>query len=267
MQIFMARVRQIEDDAECEVVFAAVTPAGLEAKIAEHFREIEASLLDSGCDRNRLHYIPNGINTTRFAPSLIHERQLLREQLGWPKQGFIVLFVGGLSARKRPEWIVEAIALARDKGRNIFAAFVGPEREKNCRARLQAQATRLGINDRLLWHHHTDTVETFYQASDIFCLPSSREGMSNALLEAAACGLPMLATHISGSEEIVRHGENGFFISSISELADSLRKLERDPALCERLGNVARRDALERFDALKMWNRYATVLESLRARN
>jgi glycosyltransferase involved in cell wall biosynthesis len=223
---------------------------------------IRNSLLKIGCDRSRIHYIPNGVDITRFSPTSSTERQELRDRIGWPKNRFILAFVGGLSARKRPEWIVEALSLLQQAGHDTIAAFVGPERERGCLARLESQARHYGVYGRILWHKQTDSIEDIYRASNVFCLPSSREGMSNALLEAVSCGLPSLATQVSGSEEIICHGRNGFFVSSPQELAYYVGKLVNDRELYERMAICARSDAVERFDALRMWNSYADILTS-----
>jgi len=88
-----------------------------------------------------------------------------------------------------------------------------------------------------------------YAAAHIAVLPSYREGLPKSLLEAAAAGLPMVATDVPGCREVCRDGETGLLVPlrSIEPLADALEKLAADPALRTRLGNAARHAAETEF--------------------
>lgn len=110
------------------------------------------------------------------------------------------------------------------------------------RAQLERIAAELGIADSVKFLGQRGDVVTLLQQSWGFVLPSRWEGMPNALLEAMACGLPCVATRVSGSEDVIAHGVNGFLVNPErpTELARALRRIVENTDLARRLGNEAR---------------------------
>jgi len=105
-------------------------------------------------------------------------------------------------------------------------------------------------------------------AMDVFVLPSLNEGMSNTLLEAMACGLPVLATNVGGNPEIIENDINGclFIPGDVRWLAEKLQFLAQDPALVHRLGTAARNRAIETFSLSRMLEGYRSFYLKLTAR-
>jgi glycosyltransferase involved in cell wall biosynthesis len=133
---------------------------------------------------------------------------------------------------------------------------------------LQSLAKELGIEDRvqfLGWRSREQLMRCYGQAN-LFLFPSRHEGMPNALLEAMASGLPVIASCISGNEELVVDGETGYLVPSedIESLQSALKKLLSDPALREQMGSVSR----ERVEANYSWEatagQYALLLEKVK---
>jgi glycosyltransferase involved in cell wall biosynthesis len=143
-----------------------------------------------------------------------------------------------------------------DKGvEDLVAGWHGSARPLDCRLVLvgspglknPAALDRLpaGVEHRP-W---TTEIGSYQRAADIFVLPSYAEGMSNALLEAMAFGLPTVASHVGAAAEMITHGETGFLIAPGDRpaLVSAIRELAEDPSRRERIGAAARESVAARF--------------------
>ena len=110
-------------------------------------------------------------------------------------------------------------------------------------------------------------VERYYRAADAFVLPSAVEGMSNALLEAMAQGLPCIGTRISGSEELIEHGVNGLLVprDDPSALSAALREILNDATLRRKLGRAARQTVEKSYTIESVAQCYLKLYEELPA--
>jgi len=173
-------------------------------------KKITDQLLKVGVAKEKVAYIPNGVDMGRFSKANIDERNSLREKLGFESK-FTVLFTGGLSSRKRPSLIVETFVKFKNRD-DIQLLIVGPDRD-NGSERLKIE--RIIESEKLKNVYlipFSNEIEKYYKISDIFVLLSKNEGLSNSLLEAQSCGVPAIVTEISGSEDIIRDNYNGFLI-------------------------------------------------------
>ena len=153
------------------------------------------TLAQLGADPSKLHTLRNGVDLERFVPEA---RDLARARLGLNAQGPYLLSVGHLIERKGHHIAIEA--LAQLPGVTLLLAGSGPEE-----GALKALASRLGVAERVHWAGvvpQTD-LKWWYSAADALTLCSSREGWANVLLEAMACGTPVIATNIWGTPEVV----------------------------------------------------------------
>jgi glycosyltransferase involved in cell wall biosynthesis len=100
----------------------------------------------------------------------------------------------------------------------------------------------------------------FYRALDVYVCASRSEGTPNPCLEAAACSLPVVTTPVGNMPELIRDGENGFFIDrNVASLAEKLARLRADPQLRERLGKAARATVVESWDWRRQAARYGAM--------
>lgn len=202
-----------------------------------------------GLPAARIHRIPNGLDTARYKPLAAEERARLRAQLG-VGGGPVVLYVGRLSPEKNPRLLLDAfVRAARGEGALLVFGGDGPQlRELEACARaspLAGQVRVLGrLEDPLPW----------YQAADLFVLPSHWEGLSNSLLEGLACGLPVVSTRVSGSEDVFESRDVGELVpvGDPEAMAVALGRLLADPERRRMCGAAAREVALERFSLVRV---------------
>ncbi len=157
--------------------------------------------------------LSNGVDATKFYPL---DRRESRRRLGLPEQGRIVLGVGYLVKRKGFHLLTEAVGELRRKGMDdLYAVYVGsPGDEPACVAEVEALIERYGMRGHVLMPgraEHDDLVH-WYNAADVFCLASEKEGWANVLLESLACGTPAVATNVWGTPEVIRTPEVGVLV-------------------------------------------------------
>jgi glycosyltransferase involved in cell wall biosynthesis len=218
---------------------------------------LTAAAVAAGLPRDKFRDVPNGVDPVRFSPAPPAERKALREKLGLAVEGPIVLFVGIFSRDKQPQVLFEAwLELQRNSGPASTLVCVGAtsprqfEADAQLAASIREAADRSGFGDRLQLVPPTSTIEDYFRAADVFVLPSAREGLPIVLLEAMACGLPCIASHLPGSTDVmIDTGLNGYLVppGESSALARALRTVLERPAEAARLGAAARATIEARF--------------------
>jgi len=207
-------------------------------------REIATDLERMGFPAQQIVYLPNGIDVHEFRPSEEPKSQV-RQRLGLPVGGSLLVFTGRLRQVKNLNPLLDALALLSADFPAAHLVLVGEGSE---RGRLEQHAAELGLGERVRFIGGVDDVRPYLHAADLFVLPSLKEGLSNSMLEAMACGLPVVATAVGGASDLIRPGENGVLLTpapSPDEIAAALRPLLNDPALCREMGRRARQTVVE----------------------
>ncbi|GIV05863.1 MAG: glycosyl transferase family 1 [Fimbriimonadales bacterium] len=215
-----------------------------------------------GLPEQKLVIISNGIPLHKFRPFSNSEKAALRRHHGLAPDQFTVGLIAFFKDSKNLPGFVQVAKQVIDTG--IKAQFVlvgdGPERKALDTAitamRLEAQFHLPGL---------TDSPETWYGMFDCALMTSLTEAFPITLIEAMACGLPVVATDIAGIPDIVVHGETGFLASpsEIDKLAQYVVQLARNPELRQRMGEAGRRRALAEFDVNVMVERYARMFREV----
>jgi glycosyltransferase involved in cell wall biosynthesis len=201
---------------------------------------------------------PNGVDTVRFSPAPA-VRNVVRRAEGIGDAEFIAIFVGGDWDRKGLAIAIAGLAVAhRVTGRRLLLWIVGSGDER----RFRAMAETAGVSENVRFFGARTDTERLYQSADVFVLPTLYETFSLAAYEAAACGLPIVATRVSGVEELIGNDDAGFIVERTPEaIGGALDRLATEPELRGRLGTAGRRRA-ESFT----WHRSTSaVLELYRA--
>jgi glycosyltransferase involved in cell wall biosynthesis len=168
-------------------------------------QEIASELDEIGASKNQYAFIPNGVDLGKYFPVASSQKMEIRRTLNLPVSSLIALFVGRIIPEKRPEHLLAIWNAVREKFPTALLVMVGDGSELERLRVMQVEGVH--FTDKL------DGVQAYMQAADIFVLPSAREGLSNALLEAQASGLPVITTAIGAAPELIQDGANGLLIN------------------------------------------------------
>jgi len=222
---------------------------------------IEAELVEFGLGTVPCHRIPNGVDLTAFAPAADAERRALRARLGLPEDRVVCAFVGRLTPQKDPALLLEAWAIGHWPQAHLVLVGDGP-----LRPRLEASVTSGPTRGQVTFAGATADVASYLKAADLLVLPSLAEGMSNVILEAMACGLPIVATDLIGNREVMGgDGQAGRLVppGDPAALAEAVGMLLRTPTLRDKLGGAARAMVAERFDIQRVVTQYLSLYAML----
>ncbi len=219
---------------------------GVAAEVREHYPALAPRTLT----------IHNGVDSDTFAPGRHKERaRAMRTELGIDEGRLVAAFVGSEWERKGLRPVIEALASAREW--DLVVAGGGDEKA------YRELAHTLGVERSVHWLGVTHEVPVVYGLADAFVMSSRYETFSLVTFEAAASGLPILATPVNGVRELIEDGHNGYLISQAPRaIAERLEQLGADPALRRRLGAAARQSAL-RFSSKRMIAEYRDLFSRL----
>ena len=190
-----------------------VLPRRMILKAAKHSahmitvcRALKDELVGLGAEAEKITVLRNGVDLELFRPE---DRTVARAHFGM--QGFNLVSVGHLIERKGHHHVIDAMPALEDATLRIAGS--GPEE-----AALREQARARGVEDRVhfVGSLHQDSLRTLYNAADALVLASSREGWANVLLEAMACGTPVVASDVWGTPEVVAAPEAGVLMHALS---------------------------------------------------
>lgn len=215
-----------------------------------------------GIASNRFRVIPNGIGP--MPPSDCTREQLLAE-LGLPADTRLIGAVNRLWPQKRVKdiiWAADLLKVVRDDV-HLLVIGDGPHKTRLLRYREQVR-----ITDRVHFLGARDDVPRMLPHFDCLWLASAYEGQSNAIMEAMACGVPVVASDIPGNRDLVIHGETGYLVplGDRAGIARHTNRLLDDAALARRLGEAGRARIEREFSVDKMVEAFAALYGGAMAR-
>jgi len=206
--------------------------------------------------KQNIDIIHNGINIEEFKPDFSQK-----------DNGRFIITPGAsrITSRKGLEYLIEAVAMLAKKYPQILLKIIGDGIE---RKKLEKQAAESGVKNNVFFVgivKHNE-VNKYCQEADVFVLPSLNEGMSNAMLEALASGLPIIATDTGGSKELIKEGLNGFMIKikDSDDIAEKLEKLIVNPELVKSMGAESRKIA-ENMSWKKVAQQYCDLYKQVKS--
>jgi glycosyltransferase involved in cell wall biosynthesis len=219
-------------------------------------------LAAEAADPKKLALIHNGIEVP--PPATAADRLRLRQALDVGENALVIVVLANLIPYKGHRDLIDALGRAKDNMPEPWRVLaIG--RDEGVGEDLKRRAEVSGIAANMVWLGEQAAPERLLAAGDIFVLPSHEEGFSNALLEAMAAKLAVIATAIGGNLDAIVDGESGILVPPRDPpaLAVALKRLAGDPALRRRLGEAARTRVEERFSLERCVARYDRLYRAM----
>ena len=222
------------------------------AQVAEHLRR------NLRLPPRTIQVVPNGVEPLA-SEVCFSERLRTRRQLGLKDGDLALVKVANLWPYKGHRDLVAALARVRDAGVAAHAFFVGGDR--GSQPALEQEISRLGLSDRIRFLGERRDVCALLAAFDVYVSASRGEGMSNAVMEAMQHGLPIVASRVGGTAELLDDGKAGIIFEpgDVAGLADGILRLARDRQRRIELGLAARSRVAEEFSERAMVRRSLEV--------
>jgi glycosyltransferase involved in cell wall biosynthesis len=204
---------------------AAISPAVADA------------LESAGVPRAGIAIIPSGVDCERFRPPTASERRTARARFALEESAAVVGAIGALESRKGHRELIDAMA-ALKTARPLICVIAG---DGGLRGELAAQIDRLGVAHKVRLLGRLEDPRELLWALDIFAMPSLKEGLGVAALEAMACGLPVVASRTGGLADLIEDGRTGMLVApgAAGALADGIAALADAPARRVKIGSAA----------------------------
>lgn len=215
--------------------------------------EIEKELLRYGFPAQRIYRIPNGVDTEEFA----------RRGAFPDRSKIIFILIGRRTPQKGIDIAFKAMRVLLQKNiNNIELRLYGldyPEHD------YRKMAQEYGVQAVVRFYPHTEEIQCVYHDAHCLILPSRAEGLSNVLLEAMSLELPVIASRISGTVDVVEDGRNGILIApeDSETLAAAMEQVITNPELAFLLGKNARRHIIEKFSLDEVAQNYSHLYQRL----
>jgi glycosyltransferase involved in cell wall biosynthesis len=238
--------REVNPNKTGAKIAAQRTAYACATTIVANSRAAAARLRRERVPARKIAVVPNGLDASAFR---------IRTPRDAPR---IVTVVANLRPEKRHDVLIDAAPIVLREFPNAQFHIIGDGPE---RARLEARALDRGVSNAFVFFGHETDVPRRLDDADIFVLPSRSEGFPNAVLEAMAAGLPVVATDIDALREIVDHERTGLLVpcGDAPGLAGAVCRMMRQPALAARLGHLAAAEVQARYS----FDRMVAEFESL----
>jgi glycosyltransferase involved in cell wall biosynthesis len=201
----------------------------------------------------KIRVIPNGIDLTRF--QVMDPKEHCRQACALPAAGPIIGTIGRMVALKRYDVLIRAFSRIGDSYPGAHLVLVG---DGPLRPELVRLAERLKLSHRVHFPGHQSEPERYLRCMDVFALSSESEGMPQVIMEAAAAGIPIVASGVGGIPELIKHNESGLLVEPGDEeaLAAGLHHLLGNPQLSSKLSRAAKERVLAHHGVNRMAGDY-----------
>jgi len=212
--------------------------------------EVKTSIIQTlpSIPQKKIIAIANSVDVQRYDKH--RERTALRRSLGLAERHQVAAVVATFKEQKGHRYLLDALPDVLKMFPNLVVLFIGDGELKET---LQNRTLELGLKNNVQFLGNRQDVPALLAASDLFILPSLWEGLPMALIEAMASELPIIATQVSGTSQVMIHGETGLLVKpgNSDELAHAMKELLSNTSLSMQMGNAARRRVEFHFGAQK----------------
>jgi glycosyltransferase involved in cell wall biosynthesis len=225
--------------------------------------EIADELARCGVPEKKIARIPNGVDDGVFKPASFDDKSRLRASLGVRMDERLVVYTGRLVTYKGLPGLLrvwERVAKVVPAARLVLVGGGGNDMA-NCENDLRAFCQSHDLGDRVTFTDDVPTVIPWLQAADAFVFPTQNEAFGISLIEAMACGLPVVSTDVGGVKDIVADGVNSLVFQAGDEpgLEAALLRVMRDPVLAARIGQDALETVKARYTRDRVAKAYLTL--------
>lgn len=223
-------------------------------------RQIERELLEAGVPETQIRLLHNAIVVENYQRKGI--RGILQEVVGRPVESPVIASVGRLSPEKGHADLVDAIALVKKSGHKVSLVLIGDGPE---RPTLVKQIEKHGLQDVVHLPGYVQVPQRLLEEVDLMVLPSHTEGLPNAALEALLMEVPVLATKVGGTPEVITDGETGRLVSPRSprELADGILEFLASPERWKQMARQGKTKVETHFDFQTRTRKLETIYEEV----
>jgi glycosyltransferase involved in cell wall biosynthesis len=215
---------------------------------------------DCGMKNDQIAIIANGVDVAKFFP--IKGKSSLREKYGLPKGSVIVGNVARLDSVKNHEVVLRTIKRLKEKNQEVFFLLVG---EGERRKFLEDEVSRLQLQKNVRFFGRSNQICELINCMDIFIQSSWYEGFCNTMLEAMACGVPVLASKVGGNQDIMASEHDRFLFDpqDDSQLEDLINEFMCNPGLGSNVGDQVRHHVVEKYSIKWMVKKYEDLYSDL----
>jgi len=228
---------------------------------------ITREFTDGGVPRERIAWLPGGVDTARFAPLNGVDRSTLRARLGLPTDRYLIGYSGKLSRGKGVNHLLAALPgiLRRAPDAHVVLIGSGQHQFLSQETALRAMVKTLQVEDRVTFTGFVENVPEYLRSLDLYVLPTEFEALPNALMEAMACGLPCVATRVGGIPDLITDGVNGRLVAPASPeaLERAVLEVRNDQGLAATWRVAARQTIEARFSLEVLARRHQEFLAAL----
>ena len=221
---------------------------------ADSFSQVEYLEKENVCKKNKIKVIHygsvGGINFSKIN-NLNYDKLSLLNELKINNNAYVVTFVGRINVDKGIFNLIDAILQLKDSISNLVLLLVGPNdlSDKNDKSKFE-KLIRLN-KGTLYWYNYTDEIEKYLYISNLFCLPSVREGFGTSVIEAGSMKIPVLVNNIYGLNEIISY-ENGFLLDNNTslEIKKNIEMIFKNKKKAEELSGNLYNDIINKYNSL-----------------
>jgi UDP-glucose:(heptosyl)LPS alpha-1,3-glucosyltransferase len=223
---------------------------------------VKQQILSNYKVKARIFLVRNGVDLKRFSiQEKSKRRNVIRKELGIKENDFVFVYVSSNHFLKGLDYLLEACNLLKQKGYLFKLLIAGSGKDKYFEKRVNT----LNLTNYIIFLGKRNDIENVYYAGDFFVYPTLFDASANVILEAMACGLPVISSVYSGTHELITEEKNGFLIKKPEdplEIALKMEKVLKRPELAKTMGKEAFK-IVSKYPKERVFDKYERIIKNL----